>query len=254
MSDQKKGLPVRTEEDGLDGRLHSKIVDYLTPSQGAEVDTDKNLHVEIHGNDPTGADQVVRTSELGAVTPDGVYDGTNNTKPGNVGLVAHERNATPGDAQQTKRLTGVTNDTVHALDVAIRDESGAPFSSANPLPVVQVESEGDEINDYLADSAVAVDTTVNHDYTVTALKTLKLTQILMSASSRGKFEVMVETGVGTGIFTSKAVKFVSVATPNAEWSLREPIDVAAGVKVRVAKTNTDNQAQDMYSTICGHEV
>lgn len=37
---------------------------------------------------------------------DGVYNGTTNTDPDNVGIIAHVRNATPGDAQQTLRLTG----------------------------------------------------------------------------------------------------------------------------------------------------
>lgn len=37
---------------------------------------------------------------------DGVYDVVTNADPDNIGLVGHVRNATPGDAQQTLRLTG----------------------------------------------------------------------------------------------------------------------------------------------------
>ncbi len=36
--------------------------------------------------------------------------------------------------------------------------------------------------------------------------------------------------------------------------LTAPISVAAGVRVRVTRTNRENQAQDVYSSICGVEV
>lgn len=254
MSDQKKGLPVRTEEDGLDGRLHSKIVDHTTPAQGMTVDTDGNAHAEMHGNDPAGGDEVLRLSELGAPNGDGEYDAADNTKPASAGLVGHTRGATPADTDQVKRLTAITNGTVHALDMSLHDEDGAAFSAANPLPVVMVESEGTEVNDPNQSTDTAVDGTANHDYTVTALKTLMLTQILVGASVRAKFDISVETAVASGIFTRKATLFTTVSNPNAVWELKEPIAVAAGVKVRVAKKNTDNQVQDLYSTISGHEV
>lgn len=141
-----------------------------------------------------------------------------------------------------------------SVAVNIRDESGTAFSSSNPLPVVMVESEGVEINDYSTASAVAAAGTSNHDYTVTAGKTLMLTQISASASGKMKIEVQVESGVATNSFSTRFVQFNSTANPNMEVSLREPIAVAAGVRVRVIRTNKDNQAQDLYSTISGHEV
>ncbi len=253
MADYNSSLPVRSEAD-VDERLQSKIVDFTTPAQGMVVDAQGNAHIEVHGDNPSGSDEVLRLSELGAITPDGVYHATNNTKPGNVGLVAHTRAASPSDAEQGIRVTAVSNSTIHALDVAVRDESGVPYSSSNPMPVVQVESEGDEVNDPKAASAVAAAATDNHDYTVTALKTLILTQIEGSASGKAKFEVFIETGVATNVFTSKFVKFNSTSEPNISVILKEPISVAAGVRVRVAVTNRDNQAQDLYSTISGHEV
>lgn len=254
MSDYKTGLPVRSEQDA-DERLHSKIVDYTTPSQGMEVDTDGNAHAEMHGNDPGGTDRVVRTSELGALTPDGVYHASNNTKPGNTGIVVAERNATPGDAQQTKRVTGVSNSDVHAADIALHDEDGVPYSPSNPLPVKLSEAaDGDEIHDYNTAAAVAAAGTSNHDYTVTALKTLELKKVMAAASARSKAELQIETGAATGIFTTRAVKFGSVALPNMDFDFPVPIIVAAGVKVRVIRTNLDNQSQDLYSTIIGQEV
>lgn len=64
----------------------------------------------------------------------------------------------------------------------------------------------------------------------------------------------IETGVATGVFTSKASQFNSTSTPNMTLLLSQPITVAAGVRVRVTMTNRDNQAQDLYSTILGSEV
>lgn len=253
MSDQNTSLPVRTEGD-LQEKIQSKIVDYVDPTLGMEVDSDKNAHVEIHGNDPTGTDKVVKLSESGNVALDGVYDVANNTIPSSVGLVAAIRNATPGLAQMLQRLTSVTNGLKRLLDVSIHDENGDAFSASNPLPVTISDSEGVEVNDFLQSTAVAVAATADHDYTVTALKTLKLSEILSSASGKMKTEVKIETGVGTGIFTTKAVQFNSTANPNCPFMIVENITVAAGVKVRVSMTNLDNQPQNLYSTISGHEI
>lgn len=257
MSDFNSGLPIRSEADGTDARVQVKIVDGLTPSQMAEVDTDKNLHVEMHGNDAGGTDRVLKVSESGNAALDGVYNVSNNSNPSSVGLVASVRNATPGAAQQTIKVTGVngsTSTTVWALDVALRDENAEPFTVSNPLPVAFVDSEGTEVNDYLTSAAVASGSSVNHDYTVTALKTLKLSRVFASASGKMKIEIQVESGVASGVFASKFVGFNSTANPNIDVNISENITVAAGVRVRVIRTNKDNQAQDLYSTISGHEI
>lgn len=255
MADVELGLPVRSEADGTDARVQVKIVDKTSPgSQQMTVDTDSNAHVETHGNDPTGVDRVVRLSELGAMTPDGMYDVANNTKPGNVGLVGHTRNATPGDVNQNLRLTAIRNSSVTALDVSLYDELGAPFSASNPLPVTSVDSEGAEINDYNTAAAVVAAAVANHDYTVTALKTLKISGIHVSASDRIKIEVAVESAVGSNTFTSKFVYFTTAAKLNEYIPINENIAVAAGVRVRVIRTNRSLLAQDVYSTICGHEI
>ncbi len=255
MADYNSGLPIRSESDGVDEKVIVKVIDG-TPggSNQMSVDSDKNAHVEVHGNNPAGGDEVLRLSEIGALTPDGVYDVANNTKPGNLGLIASERNATPGDTTQTQRLTSVTNGTKRLLDISLHDENGAVFSAANPLPVTSVDSEGTEVNDYNTVAAVAAGASSNHDYTVTALMILKLSQIWASASGKMKIEVQIETGVATGVFTTRFVGFNSTSDTNIELPIRENISVAAGVRVRVIRTNRDNQAQDVYSTISGHEI
>ena len=261
MADYNSGLPVRSESDGTDERVHSKIVGSPTGTSPATnqtaVDDDKNAHVESHGNDPAGADRVMRLSELGAITPDGFYDVANNTKPGSSALIGHTRAVSPADTNQIQRVTakqGTTDTDVRALDVSLHDEDGNKFSSSNPLPVTNVDSEGTEVNDYNTSTALAAGGTSNHDYTVTALKTLKLSQIWSTASGKLRIEVEIETGVGTGLFTTKFVGFNSTATPNIPIPINENIAVAAGVRVRVIRKNLDNQSQDVYSTISGHEI
>jgi hypothetical protein len=255
MSDYNSGLPVRSESDGVDEKVIVKIVDGAPGGTNqVQVDSDKNAHVEIHANDPAGVDRVVRSSELGALTPDGVYHATNNSKPGNSGLIASVRDAAPSDTTQTQRVTAVTNGTKRLLDVALHDENGAVFSASNPLPVTSVDSEGVEVNNYLKSVAVAAAGASNHDYTVTAATTFKLSQIWAAASGKMKIEVQVETAVASAVFVSRFVGFNSTANPNIRLPINENIEVAAGVKVRVIRTNLDKQPQDLYSTISGHEI
>jgi hypothetical protein len=142
-----------------------------------------------------------------------------------------------------------------SVKAQLADSSGAYYSATNPIPVTVTSNNiGDEINNYNTGAAIASGATSNHDYTVTAGKTLLLSQIEASASGRSKIEVQVETGVGTNTWTTKWVKFGTAANPNIPLPLKSPLSVAAGVRVRIIRTNTENQALDVYSTISGQEV
>lgn len=251
MADVKNPLPIHTEADA-DKRVQVKVVDATTVSQQMIVDTDSNAHVEVHGNNPAGGDETLRLSELGAVTPDGVYHATDNSKPGNVGLVAHTRAASPGDSDQGKRLSAITNGSVHALDISLHDEDGASYSESNPLPVYMAQSSGTEIHNVQASSAVAVDASTTHEYTVTAGKTLNLKQIEVSASARAKF--LIEIAPDGVTFAHFHKLFVSVANPNGRIIMDVAKEVPAAGKVKITKTNTDEDAQDLYSMIIGVEV
>lgn len=254
MADYNSSLPIRTEGDPQE-KVQSKIVDFTNPSIGQIVDSDGNSHVEMHGNNPAGSDEVLRLSELGAITPDGVYDAVNNSKPGNVGLIASVRDANPSDTTQTQRLTSTTQGSKRLLDIALHDEDGNVFSASNPLPVTSVDSEGDEVNSFYSSPAdVAAGASVNAEYTVTVAKTLKLSQVHISASGKVKAEIKVETAAASGIFDTKFVFFNSTANPNILADIGEHISVPAGAKVRVTMTNRDTSPMTLYSTICGHEI
>jgi hypothetical protein len=132
--------------------------------------------------------------------------------------------------------------------------NGANVTNTNPIPVTINDIPGTHINDYKDASAIAANGTDNHDYTVTAGKTLHLNQIEASASGKAKMEIKIETGVATNTFTSTWVQFNSTANPNMRIEMLDDINVAAGVRVRVTMTNKDNQSQDLYSTISGYEL
>ncbi len=162
-------------------------------------------------------------------------------------------NATPWN-ENIAQIAGAVPSATNALPAQITT-GGAFVSPTNPLPVfVSVDSPGVEVNDYNTAAAVAAGATSNHDYTVTALKTLYLDQINASGSGKMKIEVQIETAAASGVFNSKFVEFNSTADPNMQISLKSSITVVAGARVRIIRTNKDNQAQDVYSTISGNEV
>ena len=167
------------------------------------------------------------------------------------GRISTHIRATNGDAI-TSTAAGATN----PVDALLRDSAGVALGTAtNPLSVaVSKNNAGDEINDYKAAAAIAGGATDNHDYTVSAGKTLLLSQVEASASGKSKMEVQIETGVATNVWTTKFVQFGSASDNNMSLVLQSPISVLAGVRVRVIMTNRDNQAQDLYSTISGQEV
>jgi len=258
MSDIKKGLPIRTEED-IDKKVQIKIHDFTDPD-GSEKQvevSEKLMHNRTHGEDPAGTKVQLKLSETGAPNSQGEYDLTDNTKPASAGMVVHDRTTAPDETDQNVRITGVNDpedDTVHALDVAIRDGDGKKIDEDNPLPVTFAENPGDEVHDYDEAVDVASDATSNHDYVVADGDIFLLDQILCSASSRMKYELQIGDGAVSETFTTKAVRFQSEEQSDSEICFKKPIKVigtANGTTVRVIRTNRDNQAQSIYSTIVG---
>lgn len=164
---------------------------------------------------------------------------------------------------------GSINSVVSATDLDIRDLSAAQdsvkaqladgsgnyYSASNPLSVaMSVNNAGTEVNNYNTAAAVASGATSNHDYTVTGGTTLLLTQIEAAGSGKMKIAVQIETASGSGVFNTNFVQFNSTSSPNMTIQLKSPISVVAGARVRIIRTNRDNQAQDLFSTICGQEV
>jgi glucose dehydrogenase len=84
--------------------------------------------------------QALRTTALATIIGgdlvvdiDGVYAAGTNPDPDNIGLIGHVRAASPGDSDQTNRITSITNGSIHALDTSIHHGDGSEIDSTNPL-------------------------------------------------------------------------------------------------------------------------
>lgn len=276
MADFNSGLPIRTENNG---DVVSKLCDATITSQqlaisstGALTDVNDgpvtpgavasksglmggqfNTVLPILTNTQQAAIQVDSSGRiLVANTP----AATNDTNFGVVGANTLRSAAQVGNATGAADFNaGATGAQTLRVSANILSAAGTAFSNTNPLPVTfSTSPAGAEVNNYNTVASVAAAGTSNHDYTVTAATTFELSQIFATASGKLKIEVQIETGVATGIFTTRFVGFNSTATPNIDLDLTKFITVAAGVRVRVIRTNKDNQSQDVYSTISGSEI
>lgn len=152
--------------------------------------------------------------------------------------------------------------TVSATDLDIRDLShvsdsvkigdGTDLLAVNTdgsINVVVQEDVGTEVVAYDTAAAIAGGASSNHDQVFASAS--KLYQVWSSASGKMKIEVQIETGSATNTFNTIAVGFNSTADSNINLVLSKYAAIPAGARVRVIRSNRDNQAQDVYSTIVG---
>lgn len=150
--------------------------------------------------------------------------------------------------------------TVTATDLDIRNLSasqdsvrigdGTDFLAVNAdgsINVVTQDDPGTERVNYNTAAAVAAGASSNHDFVVT--NGGRLYQVWASGSGKLKAEVQIETGASTNVFNTIIVGFNSTATTNIDMMLAKYALVPVGARVRVIRTNRDNQSQDVYSTI-----
>lgn len=141
-----------------------------------------------------------------------------------------------------------------AASVNMTQINGTAISVTNPLPVyISSTLLTTEIISHATSAALAVDGSVNLDYTVTATKTAKVRFIRGSAS--GSFKMTVQSGPVASLVT-KDVAFAGAAVPfvNLPYDgLLEVPDTSTGT-IRVTMRNDDNQAQDVYRTIVMEEI
>lgn len=218
--------------------------------------SDKKLALPTNGRDYTDPDGVDRQQEVfekrAASRQDAEYNAVTNTRPSTSSEIAHTRGATIDETSQGERVTAIAGDDDKiAKDVAISDSQGNRIDEDNPLAVYQAESPADEVDDFNVAVDVATDAESDHDYTVLGVN-FKQISAKCSCSAEAKFELKIETGVATATFDTVDVGFVSVA--NSNLTLHYAKKVATGVKVRVTRTNLDNQVNNVYSKIQGLEI
>lgn len=247
----------------------------LTVDQATHDNLNANANIQVNNTDVGNANPVPVSDAGGSITVDGTVSASNfpttvDTNFGTVGAntirtAAQIGNAT-GAADFNAGATGAQTLRTHA-------NQGAPGTAANgwftrvtdgtdtmlvntdgSINVVIADSTpGTPINDYNTAAAIAASGTSNHTYTAGGAG-LQLNQIEASGSGKMKIEVQIETGVGTGTYTTRFVQFNSTSTANMTIHIENPIVVATGVNVRIIRTNKDNQAQDVYSTISGYQL
>jgi hypothetical protein len=242
MSDYNSSLPVRTENNG---DVVARIADATLPSQQLKVNADGSINVTDNGASLTVDATDLDIRDLSASQDNvAISDGTDTLAVNSDGSINAVVTATDLDIRDLNSAT----DSV-AADIRV---GGNAVSVSNPVPVsISANIAGTEINDYNTAASVAANASSNHDYL--AVGEFLLTQISASASGKMRIEVRVETAANSNVFNTRFVQFNSTSNPNIDISLKSPISVPAGARVRVIRTNRDNQPQDLYSTISGQE-
>jgi hypothetical protein len=270
MADYNSSIPTRTEQNGdvavkvVDGTITSRVM--AVNADGSVNITDNNGSLTVDGTVDLGATTLAALESITVQNGAGaaavnIQDGGNSITVDASNLDI--RNLTAARDTVVSRLndgagTAITSTLVgtkQAVDVSLKDAAGGLLGSANSPLVVALSPDpsGTEINNFDTALNVAAGATSAHIYTVTAGLSLKLTQIEASGSGKMKIEIQVETGVATNIFNTRFVQFNSTANTNMSIRFSAPITIAAGVRIRIIRTNKENVAQDVYSTISGVE-
>ena len=118
---------------------------------------------------------------------------------------------------------------------------------ASDQPAVAVKDTTVELPQYNTASAIAAGASSTQTYSPGS--TVSLDGVDASASGQMKVEIQYGT---TGSETTKAVFFTSKGNLQLIWRLPHPVQITNTMSVKVIRTNTDNQAMDVYSTVEVH--
>lgn len=120
-------------------------------------------------------------------------------------------------------------------------------SDQSPLLVVLDGDAVDELPQYNTAASLAANASSTQTYSPGS--TVNLDGVDASASGQMKVEIQWGT---TGAETTKAVFFTSKGNLQLMWRLPNSVTITNTMSVKVIRTNTDNQAMDVYSTIQVH--
>jgi hypothetical protein len=180
------------------------------------------------------------------VRGEGVYEAGINDYPNSSALIAHDPSATPSGTDAVKRVTAVTGDANRTgLHAAMLDEAGNPYTESNPLPVNNVGPEG--VEGYFEHDTGDLAKNGTGTQTFSPTGTFKVTSVQVAAGTNAKAAVTLK-GAAAGRL------FVAPAAPNASIKYDPPVELLSGQTAVVLKTNTDNNAQSVYSLITGYYV
>jgi hypothetical protein len=119
-------------------------------------------------------------------------------------------------------------------------------SDQSPVPVTFSNATVEDPQ-YSTASAVAAGASSTQTYSPGS--TVSLDGVDVSASGQMKVEIQYGT---TGGEVTKVVLFTSKGHLFEQWRLPNPVTITNTMSVKVIRTNFDNQAMDVYSTIQVH--
>jgi hypothetical protein len=120
-------------------------------------------------------------------------------------------------------------------------------SDQSAIPVTFTPSVTPELPQYNTATSLAASASSTQTYSPGS--TVSLDGVDASASGQMKIEIQWGT---TGAETTKAVFFTSKGNLQLIWRLPNPVSITNTMSVKVIRTNMDNQAMDVYSTIQVH--
>lgn len=288
MSNANTSLPVRTENDG---DVVVRLGDSLVPSQQLTVNPDGSVNITDNGGSITVDGEVelgaatlaalenitvsatdLDIRDLAFATDKVDVSGSDITSTVTATdfdirdlVFATDKVDVSGSiiALDSTTLAALENITVSATDLDIRDLTSASDSVAianaagipleinadGSINVVPQEDPGTEVVNFDESADLAGGATSNHDLVFATPS--RLYQVLGTASGRSEIRIQIESGAGTGIFNTVAVRLNSTATPDMDMTLSKYAAIPAGARVRVIRTNRDNQPLSISTTIVG---
>lgn len=230
----------------LDRKLLVRMVG-ASDGNRADVDSSGNVKAILAANDGVDIGDVTINNAAGASAVN-IQDGGNSITVDAVDLDIRDLTS----ASDSVAVLQATHDNLNAnVNLQVSDTD---VSATNPVPVTIVgATSATEVIDRRTTVTVAKDASTDHDYTVTATKTLILKGIGVSASGAMRFDIL--TGPVAGLSTVYT-GFTTGSKLNETITFPQPIEVpdTSTGTVRVTLRNDDNQAMDVFSTVFGEEV
>jgi hypothetical protein len=227
MADFDFSQPVRSNNENQDSgdMLVTQINGGLTPANKAEVNDANELLVNdaqlagdikvINGDTAFDVATVTDVTTVATVTEVTTLGTiTNDVKVIN-GDSALEVAQTSGDVWEVHMSDSAAGDQIHKYDTAVSGAIGTPVD------------------------------VVTH--TVAVGKVFLIKAVSGACSGKGKIQLFVGADC-------KATGFVAATSGVVEFVFPSPIEVAAGVVIKVTITNKDNATQDLYAFINGIEI
>lgn len=135
--------------------------------------------------------------------------------------------------------------------VSLTDGTNPLGTLSNPLAVTVAPGASGTTVYRFNNATVGAGATTNIDYTVTASTTLTIEKLMVSGPAAGNYALIIDPA-GTNV--TKIKLYTSPGCTVAEYAFERPLTVAAGLVVRVAKNNDDNQTAEMGFVWEGFEV